>query len=120
MTDHTIYEYIPHLRTQTKIGDPPPVPSGSLSSFLTGMQPLGQRLVRSQGTQRCGNHVVRLRQSSGRMCFADAADKRSETTYMDAGAVLHESVKLHEHLMAQDAVLTSMVDRLAGVEARVA
>ena len=49
-----------------------------------------------------------------------AADKRSEATYKDADAVLHEGVKIQEHLLAQDAVLTSVVDQLASVEAQLA
>jgi hypothetical protein len=34
--------------------------------------------------------------------------------------VLHETVKLQEHLLAQDDVLGSLVDKLAIVEARLA
>ncbi len=56
----------------------------------------------------------------GQNVLASAADKRSEETYMDADAVLHESVKLQEHLVAQDTVLATMVERLSGVEARIA
>ena len=56
----------------------------------------------------------------GQNLLAAAADKRSEETYMDADAVLHESVKLQEHLLAQDTVLTTLVEKLSGVEARMA
>jgi hypothetical protein len=42
--------------------------------------------------------------------LAAAADKRSEATYKDADAVLHEAVKIQEHLMAQDKVLASLMD----------
>lgn len=56
----------------------------------------------------------------GQNVLAAAADKRSEATYRDADAVLHEAVKIQEHLLAQDAVLTSVVDKLASVEAQVA
>lgn len=38
----------------------------------------------------------------GQNIQAKAADKRSEETYKDAEAVLHESVKIQEHLTAQD------------------
>jgi hypothetical protein len=41
-----------------------------------------------------------------------AADKRSEATYNDADAVLHEAVKIQEHLIAQDQVLTTLVDKV--------
>jgi hypothetical protein len=54
----------------------------------------------------------------GQNVQAAAADKRSEATYKDADAVLHEAVKIQEHLQAQDAVLAELVDRLARVEAR--
>jgi hypothetical protein len=56
----------------------------------------------------------------GQNVLAAAADKRSEATYKDADAVLHEAVKLQEHLLAQDGVLGSLVDKLAIVEARLA
>jgi hypothetical protein len=54
----------------------------------------------------------------GQNVLAAAADKRSEATYNDADAVLHEAVKLQEHLLAQDQVLEDIVDKLARVEAR--
>lgn len=54
----------------------------------------------------------------GQNVLAAAADKRSEATSEDADAVLHESVKLQEHLQAQDHVLTVMADKLAVLEAR--
>jgi hypothetical protein len=54
----------------------------------------------------------------GQNLLAAAADKRSEATYKDADAVLHEAVKIQEHLQAQDAVLADLLDRLARVEAR--
>jgi hypothetical protein len=50
--------------------------------------------------------------------LAAAADERSEVTYNDADAVLHEAVKIQEHLLAQDNVLDDLVDKLARVEAR--
>src|SRR3974377_2179399 len=45
----------------------------------------------------------------GRNVLAAAADKRSEATYADADAVLHEAVMIQEHLLAQDKVLESLV-----------
>jgi hypothetical protein len=50
--------------------------------------------------------------------LAAAVDKRSEATYNDTDAVLHEAVKIQEHLLAQDQVLGDLVDKLARVEAR--
>jgi hypothetical protein len=52
----------------------------------------------------------------GQNIQAAAADKRSEATYNDADAVLHEAVKIQDHLAAQDAVLSSLVDRLERIE----
>ncbi len=54
----------------------------------------------------------------GQNVLAAAADKRSEATYNDADAVLHEAVKIQEHLLAQDHVLGDLVEKLARVEAR--
>jgi hypothetical protein len=48
----------------------------------------------------------------GQNVLAAAADKRSEATYKDADAVLHEAVKIQEHLAVQDGVLNTLVDKL--------
>lgn len=56
----------------------------------------------------------------GQNVLARAADKRSEATYQDADAVLHEAVKLQEHLLAQDRVLASLTEKLARLEGRTA
>jgi hypothetical protein len=45
----------------------------------------------------------------GQNVLAAAADKRSEATYNDADAVLHEAVKIQEHLLAQDAILQRLI-----------
>jgi hypothetical protein len=50
----------------------------------------------------------------GQNVLAAAADKRSEATYNDADAVLHEAVKLQEHLLAQDQVLKQLIARQGG------
>ena len=52
----------------------------------------------------------------GQNVLAAAADKRSEATFKDADAVLHEAVKIQEHLLAQDSVLADLLSRLARVE----
>jgi hypothetical protein len=36
---------------------------------------------------------------------------RSEATYKDADAVLHEAVKIQEHLAARDRVLAALIDK---------
>jgi hypothetical protein len=48
----------------------------------------------------------------GQNVLAAAADKRSEATYNDADAVLHEAVMIQEHLLAQDNVLESLVSKV--------
>jgi hypothetical protein len=47
----------------------------------------------------------------GQNVLAAAADKRSEATYDDADAVLHEAVKIQEHLLAQDTVLEKLIEK---------
>jgi hypothetical protein len=47
----------------------------------------------------------------GQNVLAAAADKRSEATYNDADAVLHEAVKIQEHLAAQDKILGTLIDK---------
>ncbi len=49
----------------------------------------------------------------GQNVLATAADKRAEATYNDADAVLHEVVKLQEHLLAQDEVLQRLLGEVA-------
>lgn len=43
---------------------------------------------------------------------ADAADKRSEQTYMDAEAILHEALQLQAHLQAQDERIEQIITHL--------
>ena len=47
----------------------------------------------------------------GQNVLAAAADKRSEATYNDADAILHEAVMIQEHLLAQDEVLASLLSK---------
>ena len=54
----------------------------------------------------------------GQNVLAAAADKRSEATFKDADAVLHEAVKIQEHLLAQDGVLADLVKRIGKIEER--
>ena len=49
----------------------------------------------------------------GQNVLATAADKRADATYNDADAVLHEVVKLQEHLAAQDEVLQKLLGERA-------
>jgi hypothetical protein len=45
----------------------------------------------------------------GQNVQAAAADKRSEETYKDAEALLHEAIEIQKHLKAQDLVLERLV-----------
>jgi hypothetical protein len=49
----------------------------------------------------------------GQNVQAAAADKRSEETYKDAEAVLHEAIEIQKHLKAQDAVLERLITAAA-------
>lgn len=48
----------------------------------------------------------------GQNIMGEATDKRSEQTYNDAEAVLHEAQQIQQHLDVQDEKLTSIVSRL--------
>lgn len=48
----------------------------------------------------------------GQNVQAAAADKRAEATYEDADAVLHTALQIEEHLLAQDAALGILADKL--------
>jgi Protein of unknown function (DUF1003) len=50
----------------------------------------------------------------GQNIQAKAADKRAEETYKDAEAVLKESEEIQKHLLAQDAAISSILERLQG------
>jgi hypothetical protein len=41
-----------------------------------------------------------------------ASDKRSEQTYKDAEAILHECIQLQEHLLAQDKILDDVIEHV--------
>ncbi|MGO8958358.1 MAG: hypothetical protein ACLQFR_13450 [Streptosporangiaceae bacterium] len=51
----------------------------------------------------------------GQNVLAAASDRRSEATYKDSDAVLHEAVKIQEHLMAQDKVLEMLARKLDAI-----
>ncbi len=53
----------------------------------------------------------------GQNVLAAAADKRSEATYEDAAAVLHEAVQIQSHLASQDQVLDSLLAKLDALNA---
>lgn len=51
----------------------------------------------------------------GQNVQARAADKRSEQTYSDAEAILHECLQLQAHLQAQDKILDDVVGHIGSV-----
>jgi hypothetical protein len=51
----------------------------------------------------------------GQNVQARAADKRSQQTYSDAEAILHECLQLQAHLQAQDKILDDVVRHLGSV-----
>ena len=156
MTEHAIYNYVPHRRTQTKLegNAPDPVkvadqlPTGNAAARFNAW--FAVKVTTGVGTMWCAYAFAALALISlpeaisshrtvtlvswvsqtflqlvllsviivGQNVLAAAADKRSEATYNDADAVLHEAVKIQEHLLAQDQVLENLVEKLARVEAR--
>ena len=46
----------------------------------------------------------------GQKVSAEASDERALNTYNDAEAVLHEAIQIQQHLAAQDALLTRLVE----------
>lgn len=156
MTEHTIYNYIPHHRTRAKLDgslDHPvkvaeQLPTGNRAAQFNAW--LAVKVTNGVGTMWCAyafavialislpqaisshNAVTLVSWVSqtflqlvllsviivGQNVLAAAADKRSEATYDDADAVLHEAVKIQEHLLAQDGVLRELFDKVAMIEAR--
>ena len=55
----------------------------------------------------------------GQNIQAKAADRRSEDTYKDAEAVLHEAAEIQTHLLAQDAAIAEIVTRLEALTKQV-
>jgi hypothetical protein len=53
----------------------------------------------------------------GQNILGKAADKRSEMTYADAEAILHDAEQIQAHLKAQDEALNALLER---VEAKLA
>jgi len=157
MTDHAIYDYVPHHRTKTKLegaaAGPVTVadqlPHGNAMARFNAW--FAVQVTKGVGTMWCAYAFAALALVSlpsaieshsrvvivswisqtflqlvllsviivGQNVLAAAADKRSEATYNDADAVLHEAVKIQEHLLAQDTVLNGLLVKLANVEARV-
>jgi hypothetical protein len=56
----------------------------------------------------------------GQNILGKASDKRAEMTYNDADATFHEAEQIQSHLLAQDAALNTMLDKVAALEAALA
>src|ERR1019366_429056 len=123
MAERTIYRYVPHRRTQARLAGEPPSPVKVVDQLPTGGKParfnawLAVKVTTGVGTMWCAYAFTALALVSlpsviivGQNVLAAAADKRSEATYNDADAVLHEAVKIQEHLAAQDKVLGTLID----------
>ncbi len=110
MTDNPIYEYVPHRRTQRKLEGTAPGPVKTVEQMPSGTAAqrfntwLAVKVTSGVGTMWCA--------------YAFAALALVSLPSADADAVLHEAVKIQEHLLAQDRVLADLADRLARVEPR--
>ena len=141
MPSSSIYNYVPHPRTNDKLEHPAPVTSGDELSH--GTMParfnswLAVKVTKGVGTMWCayafaavalislpsairsGSAVTVVSWVSqtflqlvllsvvivGQNVLATAADRRAADTHGDADALLHEVVKIQEHLLAQDTLL---------------
>jgi hypothetical protein len=56
----------------------------------------------------------------GQNILSRAADKRSEMTYQDADATLHEAEQIQAHLKAQDEAMNVLLDKIARLEVALA
>ncbi|MHB8220227.1 MAG: hypothetical protein ACYDHU_07875 [Acidimicrobiales bacterium] len=158
MTAPTIYDYVPHERTRSKLetgaGVVPPgnrerAPAAVLNTFNSW---LALKVTNGVGTMWCAYAFAALALVSlptaieshsavvlvswisqtflqlvllsvvlvGQNILADEAERRADATSRDADAVLHEAVKLQEHMAAQDKVLHELSARLATMESRLA
>jgi hypothetical protein len=54
----------------------------------------------------------------GQNIQAESSDARAIATYEDAGAILEESKEIQNHLVAQDAALGELIDKVATLEAK--
>jgi hypothetical protein len=153
MAERTIYQYVPHRRTQARLAGKAPrpvkvadqLPAGSKSARFNSW--LAVKVTTGVGTMWCAYAFTALALVSlpsaisshnavtlvswisqtflqlvllsviivGQNVLAAAADKRSEATYNDADAVLHEAVKIQEHLVAQDKVLGVLIGKAQGL-----
>ena len=53
----------------------------------------------------------------GQNILSKASDKRADMTYQDADATFHEARQIQEHLLAQDAAINSLLEKVQQLEA---
>jgi hypothetical protein len=113
MAERAIYRYVPHRRTQARLAGETPSPVKVADQLPTGSAPARFNAVTlvSWISQTFLQLVLLSVIIVGQNVLAAAADKRSEATYNDADAVLHEAVMIQEHLAAQDKVLGTLMDQ---------
>lgn len=150
MAQNTIYQYVPHPRTQEKL-DHDPFRFPAAADHLPGHSAaarfnawLAVKVTTGVGTMWCAYAFAAIALVSlpgaiashsavtlvswvsqtflqlvllsvvivGQNVLAAAADKRAEATSNDADAVLHEAVKLQDHLAEQDRVLRALIDKV--------
>ena len=56
----------------------------------------------------------------GQNILARASDKRALMTYKDAEATFHEAGQIQAHLLAQDAAINALLDKVGKLEAAIA
>ena len=56
----------------------------------------------------------------GQNILGRASDKRAAMTYQDASAAFHETGQIQAHLRLQDDAINAMLDKVEGLEAKVA
>jgi hypothetical protein len=151
VAEPSIYEYVPHHRTNDKLRASGPV---KVNDQMSRNNPMARfnawfavKITTGVGTMWCAYAFAALALVSlpsairshspvvlvswisqtflqlvllsviivGQNVLAAAADKRSESTYNDADAILHESVKIQEHLLAQDKVLERLIEQAQAI-----
>jgi len=143
-TPHTIFQHIPHPRIADRKTHHPPKTNderlgvnGKIGVFITTV--VGTMwaayiftliaLVSFPAAIQSGDKIIIVAWIAqtflqlvllpiiivGQNVQARAADKRSEQTYSDAEAILHECLQLQAHLQAQDQILDDLVTRLEKV-----
>ncbi len=85
------------------------LPDALRSGLLTTIQWLSQTFI-----QLVMLSVIMV----GQNILGEASDRRAELTYKDADATFHEARQIQEHLQAQDAAISQILERLERMEAK--